>query len=281
MGYVWDLAAKRGITLRDYGEFVVQNGRTAEEGKFQGPAVGDKPALAANTNPAFPPFDLSIPDQRRADVWIAELRHYAAVDSMPALEIVHLGNDHTSGATPHKPTPRASVADNDLALGRMIDALSHTPQWKSTAVFVLEDDAQNGADHVDSHRSPLLVISPYAHGGVIHRFANTTDVLATIEEILSLGALSSFDHFGRPLRDAFTMTADTTPYTALTPTVPLNETNPDTGALARLSRRMNFHDPDRVDDALLNYVLWRTIKGPTAPQPAPRRASTFDLMRGL
>jgi YVTN family beta-propeller protein len=277
MGYLWDLAAKKGITLRDYGEFVVENGRTAEEGKWHGPAIGDKPALATTTNPAFPPFDLSILDQRRADIWIAELRTYAATDSMPALEIVHLGNDHTAGATPHKPTPRAYVADNDLALGRMIDALSHTRMWKSTAVFVLEDDAQNGADHVDSHRSPLLVISPYSRAGVAHRFANTTDVLATIEEILGLGALSPFDTYGRPLRDAFTMTADTTPYTALTPSVRLDEMNPDTGVLARLSRRMNFHDPDRVDDALLNHVLWRAVKGPVAAEPAPRRASTLDM----
>jgi YVTN family beta-propeller protein len=280
MGYLWDLATKKGITLRDYGEFVVENGRTADEGKWHGPAVGDKPALAGRTNPAFPPFDLSIPDQRRADVWIAELGHYATTDSMPALEIVHLGNDHTAGATPHKPTPRAYVADNDLALGRMIEALSRTPMWKSTAVFVLEDDAQNGADHVDSHRSPLLVISPYARAGVTHRFANTTDVLATIEEILGLGALSPFDTYGRPLRDAFTMTADTTPYAALTPSVPLTEMNPDTGVLARLSRRMDFHDPDRVDDALLNHVLWRAVKGPTIPEPAPRRASTLDMTGG-
>ncbi|HWZ58563.1 MAG TPA: SMP-30/gluconolactonase/LRE family protein [Gemmatimonadaceae bacterium] len=277
MGYLWDLAVKKGVSLRDYGEFVVENGRLAEDGPFHGPAVGDKPALSQHTNPAFPPFNLSIPDQRRADVWIAELGHYAATDSMPALEIVHLGNDHTSAAAPHKPTPRAYVADNDLALGRMIDALSHTPMWKSTVVFVLEDDAQSGADHVDSHRSPLLVISPYSRRGVTHRFANTTDVLATMEEILGLGALSQFDHFGRPLRDAFTTTADTTPYTAVTPSVPLDEMNPDTGALARLSRRMNFHDPDRVDDALLNSVLWRTIKGPLTPEPPPRRASTLDM----
>ena len=279
-GYLWDLALKKGISLRDYGEFVVENGRTADEGKFRGPAIGDKPALAARTNPDFPPFDLSIPDQKRADIWIAELARFVAADSMPTLEIIHLGNDHTAGLRARAPTPRAYVADNDLALGRMIEALSKSKFWASTAVFVLEDDAQDGPDHVDSHRSPVLVISPYARGGVIHRFANTTDVLATIEEILGLGTLSPFDHFGRPLRDAFGTVADTTPYLALTPGVPLTETNPDTGKLARLSARMDFHDPDDVDDALLNSVLWLAVKGPSVPEPAPRRASTLDLTAG-
>ena len=122
---------------------------------------------------------------------------------MPALEIVRLGNDHTSGAAAGKTTPGASVADNDLALGRIIEALTKSPFWRDTVVFVVEDDVQNGPDHVDSHRAPFLAISPYSRGGVIHRFANTTDVLATIEEILGLDSLSMFDHFGRPLRDIF------------------------------------------------------------------------------
>jgi hypothetical protein len=127
---------------------------------------------------------------------------------MPALEIVRLPNDHTSGASAGVPTPRAFVADNDLALGRMIEALSKSPFWKNTAVFVLEDDAQNGPDHVDSHRSPLLVISPWVRAGLVHRFANTTDVLRTIEELLGLDALSQFEHYGRPLRDIWSDTPD-------------------------------------------------------------------------
>jgi len=277
MGYVWDLAARKGISFRDYGEFVAQGGKDAEIGEWHGPAEGDKAALVGHTNPDFPPFNLTITDQKRADIWIAELARYEQVDSMPAFEIVRLPNDHTAAAKPKAPTPRAYVADNDLALGRMIEALSRSRFWGSTVVFVLEDDAQNGADHVDSHRSPMLVISPWAKGGVVHRFANTTDVLATIEEILGLGTLSPFDHFGRPLRAAFGTKPDTSVYVAAHPSIPMTETNPDTGRLAHLSRRMDFRKEDQVDDALLNHVLWRIVKGPIAPEPAPRRASTLDL----
>jgi YVTN family beta-propeller protein len=276
-GYLWDLAVAKGITLRDYGEFVVENGRTAEEGKWRGSAEGAKPALRSTTNPDFPPFDLSIPDQKRADVWIAELQQHVAQHAMPALEIMHLGNDHTAGARPGAPTPRAMVADNDLALGRIIEALSKTPFWAHTAVFVLEDDAQNGSDHVDSHRSPLLVISPYARRGVLHRFANTTDVIATIEELLGLGSLSQFDHYGRPLRDAFTTVADTTAYVAVTPSVPLTETNPLTGPLAKLSMRLRLHKEDESDERLFNTILWRAVKGDSVPEPAARRASMAEL----
>ena len=126
------------------------------------------------------------------------------------------------------------MADNDLALGRMVEALSKSPFWKSTVVFVLEDDAQNGPDHVDSHRSPFFAISPWAADGVFHRFANTTDVLATIEEILGLGTLSQFDHFGRPLHEIWRNTPDLRPYVALTPAVSLDEVNPPATRDARI-----------------------------------------------
>jgi hypothetical protein len=276
-GYLWDLAVRKGISVRDYGEFVVEAGRPTPERERPGRVEGAKPALRGRTNPDFPAFNLRVPDQRRADVWIAELDRYVHAGSMPALEIVHLPNDHTAAASAGAPTPRAYMADNDLALGRMIEALSKTPYWRTTVVFVLEDDAQNGADHVDSHRSPLLVISPYSRRQVSHRFANTTDVLATIEEVLGLGALSPYDYFGRPLRDAFGATADLSPYLALTPQVDLNERNPPGTTGARQSARLDLTDADRADETLFNHVLWRAIKGPDAPEPGPRRASTAEL----
>ncbi len=276
-GYIWDLVAAKHLSLRDYGEYVVENGRTAEEGHWHGPAQGDKPALAKNTNPDFPAFDLTIQDQKRADIWIAELQKYLQQGSMPAFEIMHLGDDHTAGAMPGMHTPRAMVADNDYALGRMVEALSKTPFWKTSVIFVLEDDAQAGADHVDSHRSPVLVISPYTHAGVQHRFANTTDVIATIEGLLHLGSLSQFDHYGRPMMEAFTSVADTTPYTAIQPTTSLDEINPPKGPLASLSRRLRLDKEDQSDEALFNTVLWRTVKGPNVPEPKPRRASMLDL----
>ncbi|MEO7965658.1 MAG: YncE family protein, partial [Gemmatimonadaceae bacterium] len=153
------------MTFRNYGEFVVP---PEARGPLPPGYRGNKPFLDAHTNGNYPGYDLDIPDQKRADVWIAELREFVAKGQMPALMIARLPNDHTSGALLGEPTPRAYMADNDLALGRMIEALSHTPFWRSTVVFVLEDDAQNGPDHVDSHRSPLLVVSPWSRPGVTH-----------------------------------------------------------------------------------------------------------------
>jgi hypothetical protein len=237
------------------------------------------PSAAPFTSPTYPSWDLSIPDQRRADAWIAELQAYVRKGQMPALEILHLPNDHTSGARPGMPTPRAAMADNDLALGRIVEALSRSPFWKDTAVFVVEDDAQSGPDHVDSHRAPLLVVSPYSRPGVVRRFANTTDVVATIEEILGLGTLSQFDTFGRPLRGIFAATPDLAPYQALVPRQPLAETNPGDAPAARQSMRLDFSAPDAAPAAELNGILWRTLKG-DAPYPAPARLSTLEIQRG-
>lgn len=258
-GYLRDLAIRKGVSLRNYGEFVDHD------------SMPTRRALVERSNPDYPPYNLDIQDQRRADVWIAEFQQFVARGTMPSLQIVRLGNDHTHGGTPGKPTPRAYMADNDLALGRIIDALSHSPFWKDTAVFVLEDDAQNGPDHVDSHRSPMLVISPYSRGGLIHRFANTTDVLATMEEILGLDSLSQFDHHGRPLRDAFREEADLTPFSVLTPAVDLTERNPPATDAAKQSALLDFSSADAADDELFNRILWKMIKG-DAPYPGARRA---------
>jgi len=169
------------------------------------------------------------------------------------------------------------MADNDLALGRMIEALSHSPFWKNTVVFVLEDDAQNGPDHVDSHRSVLMVISAYNRAGAIHRFVNTTDVLRTIEEILGVQSMSQFDYFGHPLRDIWARTPDLTPYTHLVPGVSLAERNPAGTPGARASKGLDLHVEDVADEGLFNRILWRTIKGPDTPYPGTHRASAQAL----
>ncbi len=268
-GYLWDLALRKGISLRDYGEFVLSSNEDPREEPDQ--FLPTRRALLAVASREYPPWDLDIPDQRRADVWIADLHGFSAAGSMPALQILRLPNDHTAGATAGKPTPRAYVADNDLALGRIVEALSHSPFWKDSVVFILEDDAQNGPDHVDSHRSPLLVVSPYTHSGLVHRFANTTDVLATIEEILGLDSLSQFDFYGRPLRGIFSTKPDLRPYDAIKPAVDLNEKNPPGTAEAKQSSKLDFSKPDAADEAILNRVLWSLMKG-DAPMPPPRRA---------
>jgi YVTN family beta-propeller protein len=268
-GYLWNLAEKAGITFRNYGEFVIPLDFEPEGSKHPGYRA-NKPFLAEHTNQDYPGYSLEIRDQRRADVWLAELKQFEREGKMPALEIVRLPNDHTSGARAGSPTPFAYMADNDLALGRMIEALSKTQFWKSTAVFVLEDDAQNGADHVDSHRSVFLAISPWTRGGVMHQFVNTTDVIATIEGLLKIGSMSQFDHFGRPLRDIWAAKPDTRPYTALVPFTSLDEKNPKVGILAERSKHLALEKEDIADEDLFNDILWRAIKG----RPAPARVSS-------
>ena len=275
-GYLWNLAEKKGITYRNYGEFVVMSNQQTRDELPPG-YRGNKPFLRSHTNPDYPGFDLTIRDQHRADIWIAELQKFSAAGSMPTLETVRLPNDHTSGAMAGRHSPRAAYADNDLALGRMIEALSKSPFWKNTVVFVLEDDAQNGPDHVDLHRSPMFVISAYNRPGVIHRFANTTDVLRTIEEILGLQAMSQFDYFGRPLRDIWADSPDLRPYTALTPAWSLDEMNPRDTREARESSKLDLDIEDAADEGLFNQILWRTLKGPNVPYPGTHRVSAREL----
>ena len=276
-GYLWDLAQRKGITFRNYGEFVIGEGMDKKD--LPAGYTGLKPFLRTHTNEKFPAYDLSITDQVRADIWLEEFAEHVKAGTMPQFEIVRLPNNHTLGLRAEAPTPRAMVADNDLALGRMIAALSRSPFWKSTAVFVLEDDAQNGPDHVDSHRSPMLVISPWTKGGVMHRFANTTDVLRTIEEILGLDALSQFDHFGRPLREIWRTQPDLRPYDVLTPTTPLTEKNPSRTAGAAASARLRFDVEDMADEDAFNRILWLAAKGPNAPYPGARRMSVLEGIR--
>jgi YVTN family beta-propeller protein len=275
MGYLWDLAQRKGVSFRNYGEFVVGEGM--ENMPLPAGYRGLKPFLVDHTCDSFPAYDLRVQDQRRVEVWLSEFRQFERTGTLPAFEIVRLPNDHTSGLSAGAPTPRAHMADNDLALGRMIEALSTSRYWKNTVVFVLEDDAQNGPDHVDSHRSPLLVISPWARAGVTHRFANTTDVIRTMEELLGLDALSQFDHFGRPLREIWRSTPDTAAYTALVPRTPLTDKNPAKGEGARISATLDLHIEDAADEDTFNRVLWLGLKG-QARYPGPTR---MPLLEGL
>jgi DNA-binding beta-propeller fold protein YncE len=260
-GYLWDAARRAGITLRNFGEFAYR--------KSDGHWVATKPWLALHTDPSFPGWDLDVPDTLRAERWLAAFRAQDKGDSFPALTILRLPNDHTAGARLHAPTPSAYVADNDLALGRVIEAVSRSRYWSSTVLFVLEDDAQDGPDHVDSHRSPLLVVSPYNRPGLVHRFANTSDVVATIGHILGLEALSNLDRFGRPLTDVFAASPDTTPYTALVPAQRRDEVNQDSTGVAILNRQLDLSREDPANEALFNRILWRMLKG---DRPYPKRA---------
>lgn len=273
-GYLWDLAARAHLTLRNYGEYVVSD--TADGHTVY---IGDKPFLATHTNPDYAGFDLDRMDQSRIEVWLKEFASYVKSGVMPQLEILRLPNDHTSGARAGSRTPRAYMADNDLALGRLVEALSHSPFWKNTVVFVVEDDAQNGPDHVDSHRAPAFVISAYNSGGVVHRWTNTTDFIATMSEILHTGSLSQFDYYGRPLRNIWSGKPDLTPYVALTPKVDLNERNPRNTALATASAKLDLSAEDRADENAFNRILWSVIKGPKVLYPGIVRVSGLEWRR--
>lgn len=266
-GFLWTLAKRSGVTFRDYGEMVKGN---------PGWPVTQRD-LGADINLDYVPFDLVTPDQKRADVWIAEQQRYARDGNMPQLELVWLPMDHLTAARPGKCTPRACMADNDLALGRMVQALSHGPYWKDTVIFVLEDDAQAGPDHVDSHRAPFYVISAYNRPGTVHRFINTTDVVAAIEDILGMGRLSKFDYFSRSLADVFAATPDLSPFDPITPKQDLAEKNPQNTATAHMSEGLDLSAPDHVDDQVYNRLLWLMLKG-DAPQPTVHNRSPLHTL---
>jgi DNA-binding beta-propeller fold protein YncE len=266
-GFLWTLANRSGITFRDYGEMV--------KGNPGWPVTQHD--LGADINPDYVPFDLVTQDQKRADVWIDELHRFERDGNMPQLELMWLPMDHLTAARPGKCTPFACMADNDLALGRIVQALSHSPYWKDTVVFVVEDDAQAGPDHVDSHRAPFYAISAYSRPGTVHRFANTTDVIAAIEDILGMGRLSKFDYFSRSLADIFATIPDLTAFDAITPKQDLNEKNPQNTAAAHMSEGLDLSAPDRVDDEVYNRILWLMLKG-DAPLPSAHNLAPLHAL---
>jgi DNA-binding beta-propeller fold protein YncE len=265
-GYLWDLAARSGISFQNFGERVADR---EEEGRKV--YIGSGAFLSKHTAPEYPGFDMGIPDQHRADLFLAHLAEWAKADSMPALVTILLPRDHTAGGSAGSNTPRAMVADNDLALGRIVEGVSRSPFWKNTLIVVLEDDAQDGPDHVDSHRSPLFLISAWNRPGVYHRFTNTTDAIRTIEDVLGLGHLSQFDGFGRPITEVWADRPDLRPYTAEPARIDLGERNPAHTRAARESARLDLSDADRADEEVFNHILWRMMKGDSVPYPGPTR----------
>ena len=184
-----------------------------------------------------------------------------------------MGNDHTYGTRAGKLTPFAMNADNDYAVGQLVDAVSHSKLWASTAIFIIEDDAQNGPDHVDSHRAPAWVISPYTHRGIVDStMYNQAGVLRTMEMILGLRPMTQFDAAARPMFGTFSEQADLRPYSVIEEKTSMTERNPEHGVGAAESAKMDFHDADLADDDDLNEVLWRSIKG-TEPPPIQHSAA--------
>ncbi|MGH8163870.1 MAG: hypothetical protein ACREP1_06005, partial [Rhodanobacteraceae bacterium] len=219
------------------------------------------PGLAGHFDPRYYGWDLAYSDLARVAEWKREFAGYVANGNLPALEIVYIPNDHTSGSRAGWPTPVAYVATNDLAVGRLVDAVSHSKYWKSTTIFALEDDAQNGPDHVSNQRSTFYIASPYARGGVHHDRYSTVSVLHTIELLLGIAPLSIYDRTAPPLYSLFGTAANVRPFEAIAPRVDVNAMNAKTAYGAALSARLDFRDPDRVDPATLNAIIARNLGG--------------------
>ena len=293
-GFVFDQAARQGVSFRNYGEYSAGDLPQSDDGR---PTYR---TVQANTAWGYPIFfgcdnfgvapngvnNAAVCDQdsgspgpagqadaarSRFDFFQASFDAELATNTVPALTYLTLPNDHTNGVQLHYPTPKAMVADNDLGLGQLVQLISHSPIWPESAIFVEEDDSQDGADHVDAHRMPAFVISPWArHGAVVHTRYDQESILRTVELILGLRPLSLYDGLAEPMYDAFVSgdsRPDPTPYCAVTPAQPLTEltTTPPVGLAASLP----YNDVDLVPQPLFDQVLWLSVYGPTVPAPGP------------
>ncbi len=265
-GYLWTNARAAHLSLRNYGYFVTNLPEAGADG-IQVGAVRDA-ILDPVTNRHYRGFDLNYPDLERAKVFLRDLAQWEQDEKMPRLVLMRLGNDHTSGTAAGKIAPLAAMADNDYALGLIVEALSRSKFWPKMAIFVLEDDAQNGPDHVDSHRSPAFVVSPYTRRAAIDStLYNTTSMLRTMELILGLRPMTHFDAAATPMFAAFQSTPDPRPWVAEKPRISLQDRNPASSPTAARSARLDFSQEDRIDDNELNDILWLAIRGADAPPP--------------
>jgi DNA-binding beta-propeller fold protein YncE len=293
-GALWDAARKKGISLRDYGEFVV-----ASDAEFQPRQPKDwfeawkdreekthvftyvphcrVPSLRPYVHPTVHYWPLIQSDQSRADEFIKDYHARLANDTVPALTILSLPCDHTEGTDPKYPKPESMMADNDLALGRVVEAISKGPQWKETCIFVIEDDAQSGPDHVDGHRTSVLVISPYnRRRAVNHEFVTTLSMIRSIELMLGLAPMNRFDALADPIQSPFTDTLDPTPYIAKPANIPLDQRNPVPSSrmtpqerfLMAKTRSLDWSHPDAPDAYWLNRITWASLHPAGTPYPA-------------
>jgi YVTN family beta-propeller protein len=260
-GFIWDYCKRASVSYRSYGEFA--NGKTAVIA-----------SLKDHFCPGFPSFNFAIKDTTRCSIWIKDFDRLLEKNEVPQFSTIKFPNDHTSGQKRGQISPTAAVADNDLAVGLFIEHLSHSRIWKESAVFILEDDAQNGPDHIDAHRSPALVISPYTkRNQVVSTMYSTSGFLRTMELILGLPPMSQYDAAATPLYDCFTAVPDFTPYSHRRALVDLDTRNVAVNKSSKLSDSFNFAKEDEAPDLELNQVVWKSVKGEDAIMPAPRRSA--------
>ncbi|MES2427398.1 MAG: bifunctional YncE family protein/alkaline phosphatase family protein [Bacteroidota bacterium] len=264
-GFIWDYCNRAGVSYRSYGEFVAYGKTTIK-------------ALKGHVCVQTPGFDLNVTDRFREQVWAHDFDSLLSVNDVPKMNIIRMGNDHTSGQRKGAISPIAAVADNDQGVGMLIEHLSQSPIWKESVVIVLEDDAQNGSDHIDAHRSPVYLAGPYVkRNAVIHGMYSTSGVLRTMELILGLPPMSQYDAAAMPLYDCFTTTPDFTPYVLKAPEVDVEKRNIAVNKSSKISDTFNLADEDKVPDLLLNEVVWKSVKGENAVMPAPRRSAFVIL----
>src|SRR5215510_9300542 len=266
--YIWELARQKGLKVRTYGM-----------GNRRG--VADIRSDRFDKRPADPSL-LRARDFDRADRFIEEFQAYDREGAVPALMFMSLGENHTSGTAPGAYAPKAQVASNDAAVGKIVEAVAKSRVWSSFAIFIIEDDAQNGPDHVDSHRTDGLVISPYVRRRTVDStMYSTVSMLRTVELLLGLPPMTQHDAAAYPMSNSFMVKPDLSGFKALRPQVDIMTKNPAQGYGATISARMDFRDYDRVDEDVLNRVLWHSIKGANVPYPAPARstlATPFGLL---
>lgn len=249
-GYLWDAARGANVSFRDYGEFVSADGLTSVKASV--------PSLDGLVDPNYRGFDLHYSDQDRISEWLREFHAYVSRGDLPSLEIVRLPNDHTAATRPGAKTPFAMLADNDYALGRLVDAVSHSRYWRDTIVFVVEDDAQAGPDHVSDQRAEALIIGARIRRGTVdHTHYTTTSVLRSIELLLGMKPMSQFDAGATPMLSLLTNSPDTHPWNASKPFVDLNAVNPAKAADAAASLALDLDHADRADPVKLNAILYR------------------------
>jgi hypothetical protein len=262
-GYIWDFCKRKGVSYRSYGVFVDTN-------------KGNIPALDKDHVCAYfaTYYQQQVKDTTRVGQWKRDFDSLLVANAVPMFSSIRLGANHTQGLAVNRPTPYACVADNDLAVGMLVEHLSKSNIWHESAIFILEDDAQNGPDHVDAHRSPALLISPYVKRGFVdHTMYSTSGMLRTMELILGLPPMSQYDAGAVPMFRSFTATPNLARYESIPSNIDLNARNTAYTPSARKSEGLDFSDVDRIDDKLFNEILWKGLRGEAAEVPTPRRSA--------
>ncbi len=267
-GYLWDDCLRNKVSYRTYGEFATNPEHAGDS------ARGLLPSLEGHVAPFYRSWDLDYSDVKRIAAWEKEFADYERSGDLPQFQVIKLPNDHTQGTAAGARTPRAYVAQNDRALGMLVDRISHSPYWKESAIFVIEDDAQNGPDHVDAHRTVGLMISPYTRRHFVDSTPYTTSgMVRTMELMLGLPPMSQFDASATPMAASLTSQADFTPYVSRQANVNLEERNPSGAVGQAESNRMDFSREDAAPDDALNRVIWSSVRGPDVPMPSPVRSA--------